>query len=223
MATQNKRQTTARATANRRATTRTASARDARKSRRPMHSYIQDLYNRSAPLLICEAALLSIASIFMVFRPIAMLSMMTFIIGVALILFGLYRTVAGFVMSGAPGGGWLDVIFGLVNIVLGVLFCMFPGPSYMGVVYVFIALLLFKAIKALIFAINMARARAGHYAMDLTVAIVLFLLAIGLMFFPIVGAVSLIYIMALVLLMYAASDIYMFVELVHLKNQVRDE
>ena len=221
MPTQKRKQTNARP-AGRRSAMRTADARETRNMRRSMGSYIQDLYNRSAPLLICEAALLAIAAIFMVFRPIAMLSMITFIVGVGLILFGLYRTVAGFVMARAPGGGWLDVIFGLVNIVLGVLFCMFPGPSYIGIVYVFIALLLFKAIKALIFAINMARARVGHYAMDLTVAIILFLLAIGLMFFPIVGAVSLIYIMALVLLMYAASDIYMFVELVHLKNQVRD-
>ncbi len=190
--------------------------------RNPMYSYIQDLYNRSAPLLICEAALLGFAAILIVFRPIAMLSMMTFIIGVALILFGLYRTIAGFMVSRAPGGGWIDVIFGLVNIILGVLFCAYPVDSFMGIVYVFIALLLFKAIKALIFAINMARARVGHYAMDLTVAAVLFLLAVLLMFFPMVGAITMIYTLAIILLLYAASDIYMFIELVHLKNKIKE-
>lgn len=190
--------------------------------RNPMYSYIQDLYNRSAPLLICEAALLGFAAILIVFRPIAMLSMMTFIVGVALILFGLYRTIAGFMVSRAPGGGWIDVIFGLVNIILGVLFCAYPVDSFMGIVYVFIALLLFKAIKALIFAINMARARVGHYAMDLTVAVVLFLLAVLLMFFPMVGAITMIYTLAIILLLYAASDIYMFIELVHLKNKIKE-
>ncbi len=190
--------------------------------RNPMYSYIQDLYNRSAPLLICEAALLGFAAILIVFRPIAMLSMMTFIIGVALILFGLYRTIAGFMVSRAPGGGWIDVIFGLVNIILGVLFCAYPVDSFMGIVYVFIALLLFKAIKALIFAINMARARVGHYAMDLTAAVVLFLLAVLLMFFPMVGAITMIYTLAIILLLYAASDIYMFIELVHLKNKIKE-
>ena len=190
--------------------------------KKTMRAYIQNLYNRSAPLLICEAALLGFAAILIVFRPIAMLTMMTFIVGVALILFGLYRTIAGFMVSRAPGGGWIDVIFGLVNIILGVLFCAYPVDSFMGIVYVFIALLLFKAIKALIFAINMARARVGHYAMDLTVAAVLFLLAILLMFFPIVGAITMIYVLAVILLLYAASDIYMFIELVHLKNQITD-
>ena len=190
--------------------------------RNPMYSYIQDLYNRSAPLLICEAALLGFAAILIVFRPIAMLSMMTFIIGVALILFGLYRTIAVFMVSRAHGGGWIDVIFGLVNIILGVLFCAYPVDSFMGIVYVFIALLLFKAIKALIFAINMARARVGHYAMDLTVAVVLFLLAVLLMFFPMVGAITMIYTLAIILLLYAASDIYMFIELVHLKNKIKE-
>lgn len=190
--------------------------------KKPMHNYIQDLYNRSAPLLICEAALLVFAALLIVFRPIAMLTMMTFIVGIALILFGLYRTISGFIVSRTPGGGWIDVIFGLVNILLGVLFCAYPVNSFVGVVYVFIALLLFKAIKALIFAINMARARVGHYAMDLTVAAVLFLLAILLMFFPMVGAITMIYMLAIILLMYAASDIYMFIELVHLKNRIKE-
>jgi len=194
-----------------------------RRSMNPMHAYIQDLYNRSAPLLVCEAVLLSAAAIFIVFRPLVMLSMLTVIIGIALILFGLYRTIAGFFVSQVPGGGWLDVIFGLINIILGVLFCIYPGASYMGLVYVFIALLLFKAIKALIFAINMTRARVGHYVMDLIVAIILFILAIGLMFFPVVGAVALVYIIAITLLMYAASDIYMFIELVHLRRRVLSE
>ena len=186
----------------------------------PARAYIQNLYNRSAPLLICEATLLSIAAIFMIFRPVAMLGALTFIIGVGLILFGLYRTIAGFMVSDMPGGGWIDVIFGLINIVLGVLFCAFPAESAVGVVYVFIALLLFKATKALIFAINMARARAGHFVMDMTVAVLLFILAAGLFFFPIIGEIALIYTIAIVLFLYAASDIYMFIELVHLKNSV---
>ena len=194
----------------------------ANKKSNSVYGYIQELYNRSAPLLICEAALLFFAACLMIFRPISMLSMMTIVIGVGLILFGLYRTIAGFTVSRVPGGGWIDVIFGLMNIILGVLFCVYPMDSSMGLIYVFIALLLFKAIKALIFAINMARARIGHYAMDLTVAVVLFLLTVLLMFFPIVGAVAMVYLLAVILLMFAASDIYMFIELFHLKNQIKE-
>jgi len=197
-----------------------ANKNTARRASNSVYEYIQGLYNRSAPLLICEAALLCFTAVLMVFQPMAMLSMMTFVIGVALILFGLYRTIAGFTVSRVPGGGWIDVIFGLINIILGVLFCAYPAGSSMGVIYIFIALLLFKSIKALIFAINMARARIGHYVMDLTVSAVLFLLAVLLMFFPIVGAITLVYMLAIVLLLYAASDIYMFIELLHLKNKI---
>lgn len=186
----------------------------------PMAAYIQNIYNSSAPLLICEAVLLGVAAVLILFRPIAMLTMITFIVGVALILFGLYRTVAGFTVSRGVGAGWLDVIFGLINVVLGVLFCAYPTGSFMGIVYIFIALFLFKAIKALVFAINMARARVGHYVLDIVFAVLLILLAIGLMFFPIVGAVTLIYFMSLALFLYAAADIYMFIELLHLKRRV---
>ena len=58
--------------------------------------------------------------------------------------------------------------------------------------------------------------------MDLTVAVVLFLLAVLLMFFPMVGAITMIYTLAIILLLYAASDIYMFIELVHLKNKIKE-
>lgn len=203
--------------------TKTAPRRTVAENRRridPMVTYIQNLYNSSAPLLICEGILLGIAAVLMVFRPIAMLTMMTFVVGIALILFGLFRTVAGLTVSRGAGGGWLDVIFGLINVVLGVLFCAFPTGSFIGVVYIFIALFLFKAVKALVFAINMARARVGHYVMDIIFAVVLILLAIALLFFPMVGAITLIYFMALTLLLYAAADIYMFIELLHLKRRV---
>lgn len=203
--------------------TKTAPRRTVAENRRridPMVTYIQNLYNSSAPLLICEGVLLGIAAILMVFRPIAMLTMMTFVVGIALILFGLFRTVAGLTVSRGAGGGWLDVIFGLINVVLGVLFCAFPTGSFIGVVYIFIALFLFKAVKALVFAINMARARVGHYVMDIIFAVVLILLAIALLFFPMVGAITLVYFMALTLLLYAAADIYMFIELLHLKRRV---
>lgn len=203
--------------------TKTAPRRTVAENRRridPMVTYIQNLYNSSAPLLICEGVLLGIAAVLMVFRPIAMLTMMTFVVGIALILFGLFRTVAGLTVSRGAGGGWLDVIFGLINVVLGVLFCAFPTGSFIGVVYIFIALFLFKAVKALVFAINMARARVGHYVMDIIFAVVLILLAIALLFFPMVGAITLIYFMALTLLLYAAADIYMFIELLHLKRRV---
>lgn len=186
----------------------------------PVVAYVQNMYNRSAPLLICEAALMALAAMLIVFRMMTILDMLTFIVGAALILFGLYRTISGFIVSRVPGGGWIDVIFGLVNIMLGVLFCAYPIDSFMGIMYVFIVLLLFKAVKALIFAINMARARVGHYAMDLTVAISLFLLVLFLLFFPMAGVITMMYVLAIILLMYAASDIYMFIELVHLKNRV---
>ncbi len=201
-----------------------AAAKSASSARRrvtdPMVAYIQNIYNSSAPLLICEAVLLGVAAILMVFRPIAMLTMMTFVVGVALILFGLYRTVAGFTVSRSAGAGWLDVIFGLINVVLGVMFCAFPTGSFIGIMYIFIALFLFKGIKALVFGINMARARVGHYVLDIIFAIVLIVLAVALMFFPLVGAITLIYFMALSLLLYAAADIYMFIELLHLKRRV---
>lgn len=183
---------------------------------------VERLYNKSAPLLLGEALLLGIIAIFMAFKPLVVLGTLMFVLGCGLILFGLYRTVAGFAVARPYGGGWVDVIFGLVNVVLGVLFLVYPAGSMMALMYVFLILFLFKALRALIFAINMARARFGHWVFDLIVALALCALAIALLFWPLTGAVAVVYWLAITMLFYAAADVYMFIELRQLKKSVVD-
>lgn len=185
-------------------------------------SSVERLYHKSAPLLLGEALLLGIIALFMVFKPLAVLATLMVVLGCGLILFGLYRAVAGFVITRPYGGGWVDVIFGLANVVLGVLFLVYPAGSIVALLYVFLILFLFKAFQALVFAINMTRARFGHWGFDLFVALFLCALAIALFFWPMAGAVAVVYYLAITMLFYAAADIYMFIELRQLKQIVDD-
>ena len=188
----------------------------------PIAASVKRLYNKSAPLLICEALLFGVAAILMVVKPVAILTALTLVIGIALILFGLYRTIAGFVVSRDVGGGWVDVLFGLVNIVLGVLFCIYPVGSIISLIYIFIVLFLFKSLRALIFSVNMIRAKFGHYWFDLIMSVILIALAIFLMVYPMAGAVVMVYYLAAVLLLYAAADVYMYIEILRLKKLADD-
>ena len=183
---------------------------------------VQRLYDRAAPMLICEALLLLCAGAIMLWRPVGLLTLLTLVLGGALILFGLYRTIAGFVASRGYGGGWLDVLFGLINIGVGVLFCAYPMGSIVGLSYVFIILFMFKAVRALLFAINMARARFGHWVFNLIMSVILLGMAVMLMFFPVAGAVAMVIYLAVMLILYAFADIYMFFELRRLKKVVVD-
>ena len=181
---------------------------------------VNRLYNKSAPLLLGEALLLGIIALFMAFQPLVVIETLMFVLGVGLVLFGLYRLVAGFVVARPYGGGWFDVVFGLANIVLGILFLAYPAGSMMALLYVFLILFLVKSLRALVFAINMARARFGHWIFDLVVALGLCALAVLLMFWPMVGAVAIVYYLAITMLVYAAADVYMFIELRQLKKSV---
>ncbi len=181
---------------------------------------VNHIYEKSAPLLVCEGLLLIFAAILVFVRPVMILTALTFVIGIGLILFGLFRTFAGFGTSRNFGGGWMDVLFGLVNIIIGVLFCVFPSESMVGVIYIFVVLFCFKALRALIFSINMARARFGHYVFNLVMAIVLIGLAVLLLVYPVVGAVAMMYYLGITLLIYAGADIYMFGQLQQLKRVV---
>ena len=163
----------------------------------PVAHGVQRLYDRSAPLLLAEALLLLIAGIVMMWRPVGLLTILTLVLGGALILFGLYRTIAGFVASRGYGGGWLDVLFGLINVGVGVLFCAYPLGSMISLVYVFVILFLFKALRTLVFAINMARVRFGHWVFNLVMSVILVGLAILLLFYPTAGAVALVVYLAI--------------------------
>ncbi len=188
----------------------------------PVAASVKRLYNKSAPLLICEALLFGVAAILMVIKPVAVLTALTFVVGIALVLFGLYRTIAGFVVSRDAGGGWFDVVFGLLTVVLGVLFCIYPVGSVTAVVYIFVALFALRAILSLIFSINMIRARVGYYWFDLIMSIILIALAVLLLFYPVAGAVVMVYYLAITLLLYAAADVFMYIEILRLKKLVND-
>lgn len=186
--------------------------------------YIADvvhrIYDKSAPMLLTEGLLFASIGIAMLVRPMGVLTVITYILGGALMLFGMYRTIAGFVASHDYGGGWLDVIFGLVNILLGMLFLMYPSGSIVGLMYIFILLFLAKAISVLIFAINMIRVRFGHYVFNLTMAIILVGIATFLLFNPLAGAIAIIITLALMLLLYSVTDLYMFIQVRKLKHHV---
>lgn len=187
-----------------------------------MAVHVQRLYDKSAPLLLFEALLFGAGAVLMLFKPVAILTALTFVIGVALALFGLYRMISGFVISREIGGGWMDVLFGMVNVVLGILFCINPAGSMKSLVYIFLILFAFKALRTLIFAINMVRARFGHYWFDLVMSLILVGIAVFLLFYPLVGAVAVVYYLAIALLLYAFADLYMYIELLRLKKMVAD-
>ena len=181
---------------------------------------IKRLYNKSAPLLLCEGLLFGVVAVLMFLKPVVALVTLTIVIGVALILFGLYRTISGFAISRSMGEGWLDIFFGLVNVILGILFCIFPVGSIISLVYIFVVLFFFKSLATLIFSINMLRTKFGHYKLNLVISMILTLLAALLLVFPMAGAVAMIYYLAATLLMYAVADIYMYVEVLKLKKLV---
>ena len=171
----------------------------------PIAQYVRRLYSRSTTLLLCEAVLFAAIGVLMFIKPLWFLATVMFVIGIILAAFGAYRTIVGLAGDGRPGTSrGLDITFGLLNVLIGVL------------------LFLAKAIQALVFSINMARARFGHYIFSLIVSVILVAIAVMILVFPAVGAVTMVYYLAISLLLYALADIYMYLELRRMKRYVAD-
>lgn len=190
-----------------------------RATNNPVAQYVRRLYSRSTTLLICEAVLFAAIGVLMFIKPLWFLATVMFVVGIILAAFGAYRTIVGLAGDGRPGTSrGLDITFGLLNVLIGVLFCVFP----FSIVYMFAILFLAKAIQALVFSINMARARFGHYIFSLIVSVILVAIAVMILVFPAVGAVTMVYYLAISLLLYALADIYMYLELRRMKRYVTD-
>lgn len=180
---------------------------------------IQRLYYKSAPMLLFEAVLFAIFGVFMLVQPVGFLSVIVTVFAIMLMLIGVYRVISGLVASQEYGGGWLDVLFGMFDIIIGVLFFAYPIGSFIGIMYLFIVLFIVHSVRSVIFAINLTRARFGHYVLNLILSLILLAVAISLLFFPLAGAVLGVLIMAILLLVYALADIYMFIQIYRLRDK----
>ena len=181
---------------------------------------VQRLYDKSAPMLLFEAVLFAVFGVFMLVKPVGFLSVITMVFAGMLMLIGFYRVVSGIVASHEYGGGWLDVLFGMLNIIIGVLFFAYPIGSVIGIMYLFVILFIVQSVHSLIFAINLTRARFGHYVLNLVLSLILLAIAISLLFFPLAGAVLGVVMVAILLLVYAVADIYMFIQIYRLQNKL---
>ncbi len=189
--------------------------------RQKIGEVIKRIYRNTAPLLVGEALLFIVAGVLMLARPIEFLSVITFIIGAALVVFGLYRVSMVFVSNLGFSIGTYDVFFGLVTLILGVVFCVYPYGAAIGMIYVFVVLFLLNALRMLFFAINMLRIGFGYYRVDLIAAVVMLILSAALLFFPLLAGGVLVGCLAAYLFVYAALDIYMFLKLLNLHHQIR--
>lgn len=183
---------------------------------------VNKMYHNTAPLLLIEAILFAIMSILMLIKPVEILSAVTFVIGGVLVLFGLYRVSMVFVSNLGLGVGSFDVFFGLVTLILGVVFLVYPRDAMIGIIYVFVVLFLLNALRMLFFAINMARIGFGHYIIDILVSILMICLSVVLLFIPNVAVGIMVFFLAVILALYAAADVYMFVKLYRLRRDMRN-
>lgn len=180
---------------------------------------LKKLAAQNAPLLLLEAALFTFAAILIFMRPIQTLALLTLMFGIVLLVFGLYQLLFGFFgKENAPHEKTLSLVFGVINIVLGLIFFLQPVSSMVALVYLFAILFLVKAIRTIVIAVDMMRSKSGHYAIDIVVALIMATIAVLALLFPAFGALTAMYFIGVTLALYAAADIYLYMELVQVKK-----
>ncbi|MBO4745875.1 MAG: DUF308 domain-containing protein [Alphaproteobacteria bacterium] len=182
---------------------------------------IDRIYRNTVPLLIIEAVLFTVVAIFLMAWPVAILNAMTFVMGGVFIILGLYRISMVFVSNIGFGIGALDVFSGFVTMILGIVFCVYPRGATLGMIYVFLVMFLLIALRMLFFAMNMIRIGFEHYWIDMWGAVGMTVITLILLFLPNLAMGILVWCVAVYLLLYAASDMYMFFKLLRLRRAIK--
>ncbi|MCL1785889.1 MAG: DUF308 domain-containing protein [Alphaproteobacteria bacterium] len=181
---------------------------------------IGKLYGDNSPLLLFESVLFLFAAILIFLRPVQVFATLTWLLGAALALFGIYQLLAGFFDTKKNSSEVFAGIFvGIVNIVLGLVFFLQPVGTMFVLVYIFAALFLVKAIRTFILALDMRRAKAGRHALDIVMSLGMGALAVATLFFPLLGAAAAMYFIGATLVLYAFANFHMYGELAKLKEK----
>ena len=183
---------------------------------------VQKVYSKSAPLLLLESVLFVIAAVLIFVRPLQILATLMLVFGIVLGVIGIYQLFVGFFGGNRENSSekTLSLIFGTINIALGLVFFFQPVGSMFVMVYIFALLFLIKAIRTFILSLEMFRARAGYYFIDILISVGMAGLALLVLFYPKLGAVSAMYLIAITLLLYAFAGLHMYLELLRLKKKL---
>lgn len=174
------------------------------------------LYINTIPLQVAEGFLLLLVATFIFVNPSLMVVYFSVIIGLGLLLFGLFRVCISFIKSKNKSGGLFDLFLGLINLMFGIVFCVYPRGATVGLVDVFSVLFVFKSLCFVIFSCCLARAKFGWYRFSMMFSLLMLMMSVVLFKF----SFSSMYCLALFMLIYAIGNVYMFFELLRLRRRI---
>lgn len=206
--------------------------------RNKLMTIMDRLYRVSAPILVGEALLFAALALMMFLNPIGFMTTVTVVVGIALVVFGLYRISMVLVSGNGFALGVFDVVLGFLSLVLGIVFFVYPYDILTGLAYVFILLFLLNALRMLFFGINMMRLGFERYKLELWISIgmlVLVILLFGIAYrlngvwldgaqngLTEILVRALMYSFGGYMLINAAADVYVFLKLLRMRREVRN-
>lgn len=148
--------------------------------------------------------------------------------GVLAILFSITMFVSGifeitFSVSNKkalPGWGWY-LALGVLDLILGVFLLIYPGLSMAVIPFIFGFWLMFRGFSIIGYSIDLQRFGSKNWGWYLALGILTIICAVGVIFYPVAGAFSVVYIIAFIFLFLGIARVMLAFDLRNLYNDYK--
>jgi uncharacterized membrane protein HdeD (DUF308 family) len=158
--------------------------------------------------LITDGALLLVLSVLMLVSPATTLFFLVAMLGVAFAVFGIYCLIEPLYSKDPDRSKFSDVIFSLMPLGLGIVLILFPKLSFSVFISLTAAVFFIRSIYFFVLSIDTANADGFCGALGIFVSLVSLLLAGVILIYPITAAYAITIYLAVSMLFYAISDIF---------------
>lgn len=161
-------------------------------------------------------------SLFMIFSPITGYETIAILFCVIMIASGIMEIFfAASNRKVLSDWGWF-LAAGIIDLILGLAIFIIPGMKEAILPFILAFWLMFRGISGIGFSIELHRYGSKSWGWYLAIGIISVLCSIGVIFFPMVGAVSVVWIISFILLFSGISQIMLAFDLKRLYNESQD-
>lgn len=157
-------------------------------------------------------------SLLLIFFPVAGYEAIAITFSVLMFISGIFEIIfAANNKNILPGWGWF-LALGILDVILGLVLLFIPGLKEAIIPFILAFWLMFRGISSIGYSIDLQRFGSKNWGWYLAIGILSILCSIGVIFFPVAGAISVVWILAFVFLFLGISRIMLAFDLKSLKN-----
>lgn len=171
-------------------------------------------------ILLIEGFLLLAVSVFMFMKPVSSMTILVSTFGIVMTAFGLYLIIKTILNKNVIFGITVNILLGVSNLIFGIFLLMNPTLSFTALVFIAALAFIVRSIYLLVVSIKLSSVDSKGGIYGIILAIMSLVLSLFIMFYPMDGAIAVLYYLAICLIFYAITNFVLFFKILGVQKRL---